>query len=150
MDLILLEDVRGTGKKGDIVKVNDGYARNFLLPKKLAQEASAGNLNAIRKQKEAQAHKVEQDRQNAIAIRAQVKTITLQVAARCGDGGRLFGAVTNQEIADALKAQHGIELDKRKIAIPEPIKKLGPTTCELKLFADVSATLKLDIVEKPV
>ncbi len=148
MKVILLEDVRGSGKKDDIINVSDGYARNFLFPKKLAVEATAQNMNAIRKQKEAVAHKKEEERKQALALRAQMKDMVVTVPVKAGDSGRLFGAVTNQEIADALKAQHGIEIDRRKLIIVSSIKQTGPAECEAKLFPEISAVLKLNIVAK--
>lgn len=148
MKVIFLEDVRGSGKKGDILNVSDGYARNFLFPKKLATEATAQNLNSIEKQKKAVVHKKEQEKQSALELRAKMKDIEVAVAVRAGEGGRLFGSVTNQEIADALKEQHGIDIDRRKIVLENAIKQTGPAQCEIKLFAEVSANLKLNIVER--
>ena len=148
MKVILLEDVKGSGKRDDIINVSDGYARNFLFPKKLATEATAQNLHSIQKQKQAAAHKRDEERKVALALKTKMKDIVVTVPVKAGDAGRLFGAVTNQEIADALKAQHGIELDRRKIVITNSIKQVGPAECEAKLFPEVSATLKLNIVAK--
>jgi large subunit ribosomal protein L9 len=148
MKVILLEDVRGSGKKDDIVNVSDGYARNFLFPKKLAVEATAQNMNAIRKQKEALAHKKEEERKEALALRAKMKDMVVTVPVKAGESGRLFGAVTNQEVADALKAQHGIAIDRRKLNIASSIKQTGPAECEAKLFPEISTVLKLNIVAR--
>ncbi len=146
MKVILLQDVRGTGKKDAIVEVSDGYARNFLFPKKLASEATAQTMNVIRKQRQAAEHKTETDRKAAQELKAKMKDMLVKVPAKCGESGRLFGAVTNQEIADALKAQYGITLDRRKIVITGAIKQLGEAECEVKLFTEVSAQLKLEII----
>ena len=148
MKVILLEDVKGSGKKDDIINVSDGYARNFLFPKKLATEATPQNLNSIQKQKQAVIHRRNEERKQALELRAKMKEMVVTVPVRAGDAGRLFGAVTNQEIADALKAQYGIDLDRRKILIADSIKQVGPAECEVKLFTEVSVTLKLDIVAK--
>ena len=148
MKVILLEDVKGSGKRDDIINVSDGYARNFLFPKKLATEATAENLHSIQKQKQAVAHRREEERKVALALKAQMKDMVVTVPVKAGDGGRLFGAVTNQEIADALKAQHGIELDRRKIVISNSIKQIGPAECDAKLFPEISTVLKLNIIAK--
>lgn len=148
MKVILLQDVRGSGKKGDVINVSDGYARNFLFPKKLAQEATAENVHAIEKQKSAQAHKKETDRQAALKQKQEISGKTVKVAVRAGENGKLFGAVTGQEVADAIKAQLGLDIDKRKIVLDGAIKQLGPAKCELKLFAEVSAPITLEIVAK--
>lgn len=148
MKVILLEDVRGTGKKGDIINASDGYARNYLIPKKLAQPATTANLNAIDKQKRALEHKKETDKANALELKKQFTDLCVKVYARTGEGGKLFGSITNQEIAQALKDQCGIDLDKRKVLLDEPIKKLGQAQCTVRLFADVSTSLKLEILAK--
>ncbi|MBE5760940.1 MAG: 50S ribosomal protein L9 [Clostridiales bacterium] len=147
MKVVLLADVRGSGKKDDIINVSDGYARNFLFPKKLAAEATPEMLNSLKKQKAAQAHKQDVDKANAQELAKKFADMKVTVPVKCGDNGKLFGAVTNTEIADALKKQYGIDLDKRKIVIDTPIKQLGDAKCVAKLYAEVSATLKLDIVK---
>ncbi|MDR3086108.1 MAG: 50S ribosomal protein L9 [Christensenellaceae bacterium] len=145
MKVILLKDIKGTGKKDQIIEASDGFARNYLLPRKLAVEASASNLNAIAGAKAAADHRREAER---LAAREQAKKLeefTVNVAVRAGEKGRLFGKVTNQEIADALKAQYGIEVDRRKISVGT-IKELGENEAEVKLFPEISAKLKLKIV----
>lgn len=149
MKVILLADVRGSGKKGDIINTSDGYARNYLFPKKLAQEATAANLNAIERQKAAQAHRHEEERKQALELKKKFVDMKVAVSVRAGEGGRLFGAVTNQEVADALEAAYGIKVDRRKILLPDGgIKQTGPSQCEVRLFPEISATLKLDVIAK--
>lgn len=149
MKVILLEDVRGSGKKGDIINASDGYARNYLFPKKLAQEATAANLNAIERQKAAATHRRETERQEALELKKKFAAMKVTVRVRAGENGKLFGAVTNQEIADALAAAYGLQIDRRKILLPDGgIKQTGPAQCEVRLFPEISATLKLDVEPK--
>ena len=125
MKVILLQDVRGQGKKGEMINVSDGYARNFLFPRKLAQEATADNVNTMRMNDKARQEKEQRAREEAAALSAKLREMTLTVFAKGGGAGRLFGSVTSQEISDALKNQEGIDLDKRKIVIEEAIKTTG-------------------------
>ena len=148
MKVILTQDVKGTGAKDTIVTVSDGYARNFLFPKKLAVEATPNNLNAIRRAQEAADHRKELERQEAVRMQERLKDVTVTVAVRAGENGKLFGSVTNQEVVDALKEQFDLTVDKRKVTIPAPIKNLGPASAEIKLYSGVSAELKLDVVAK--
>ncbi|MDR2515494.1 MAG: 50S ribosomal protein L9 [Christensenellaceae bacterium] len=145
MKVILLKDIKGTGKKDQIIEASDGFARNYLLPRKLAVEASAANLNAIAGAKAAADHRREAERLAALEQAKKLEEFTVTVSVRAGEKGRLFGKVTNQEIADALKAQFGLEIDRRKISVGT-IKELGENEAELKLFAEISAKLKLRIV----
>ena len=146
MKVILKEDLKGKGKKGDIVNVNDGYARNFLFPKNLAEEASSANLNAARIALDAQKHRKEMEKQEAQELGKKIEAMTLDVHVKCGERGRLFGSVTSKEIADALKEQHGVDVDKKKIVLPETIKELGAYTLIVKLYAEVQAKLKVNII----
>ncbi|MBQ3864859.1 MAG: 50S ribosomal protein L9 [Clostridia bacterium] len=146
MKVILTQDVKRTGTKDTIVTVSDGYARNFLFPKKLAVEATPNNLNAIRRAQEAADHRKELERQEALRMQEELKKITVKVAVRAGENGRLFGSVTNQEIVDALNEQFGMSIDKRKVSIPSPIKNLGPAKAEVKLYSGINAELKLDVI----
>lgn len=145
MKVILIQDVKGTGKKDAIVEVSDGYARNFLFPRKLAMEANDHNLNSIHTAKSAQAHRKSVEKDEAMAQAKHMETLVTKVSVKAGENGRLFGSVTAQEIADCLKAQHGIEIDKRKITM-EPIRQLGETSVEVKLYPEVSATIKLEVL----
>ena len=148
MKVILLQDVRGQGKKGELINVSDGYARNFLFPRKLAQEATADNINTMRMNDKAKREKEQKAREEAAALSAKLRDLTLTVYAKGGGAGRLFGSVTSQEISDALKAQENIDLDKRKIVIDEAIKTVGLYTVKVKLGFSIDAPLKVDVKEK--
>ncbi len=145
MKVILLKDVKSLGKTGDIVKVSDGYARNMLLPKKLAKEATEGNIRSLENKKAAEAEQKAQDKEAAEKIKAQLQNEVITLKSKGGDGGRLFGAVTNVDIAEAIKAQKGFDIDKKKIRIPSPIKTVGTHEAEIKLFTDVNVTVKIDV-----
>ena len=147
MKVILLQDVKGQGKKGQLIDVSDGYARNFLLPRKLAQEATADNVNTMKMNDKAQQEKRQKEREQAVALEKVLKAMTLTVTAKGGGAGRLFGSVTNAEIADALAKQHKIELDKRKIVLKDPIKNVGTYTVTCKLGYEVNAELTVEIRE---
>ena len=147
MKVILLQDVKGQGKKGQLIDVSDGYARNFLLPRKLAQEATADNINTMKMNDKAAQEKRQKEREAALALSKVLKDMTLVVTAKGGGAGRLFGSVTNAEIADALAKQHKIELDKRKIVISDPIKNVGTYTVVCKLGYEINADLRVEIKE---
>ena len=146
MKIILLQDVRSLGKAGDIVKVSDGYARNLLFPKKLAKEATEGNIKALKNKQAEEAARQEEKKAEAEAMREELKDKKITLYAKGGDAGRLFGSVTNADIAEAVKNQTGFEIDKKKISIPEPIKTVGEHVADAKLFTDVSVRLNLDVV----
>jgi large subunit ribosomal protein L9 len=145
MKVILQQDVKGLGKAGDVVNASDGYARNYLIPKKLATEASAGNLNSIKLQKKAEEKRQAEAQEKAEKLRDRLEKVTVSMKAKSGEGGRLFGSITNKEIAEMLEKQHGIALDKRKISLNEPIKDLGDTTVEVKVYPGVTGTLKIKV-----
>ena len=147
MKVILLQDVKGKGKKGQMIEVSDGYARNYMLPRKIAVEATADAVNTMRMNDKAAAEKAAKERAEALEISKQLRDMTLVVTAKGGGAGRLFGSVTNQEIADALKAASGIALDKRKIVISDPIKSVGTYTVQCKLGYEITAPLTVKIVE---
>lgn len=146
MKVILLQDVKGKGKKGQLLEVSDGYARNYMLPRKIAMEATADAINTMRMNDKAAAEKIAREKEQALALSKKLKEMTLTVTAKGGGAGRLFGSVTNQEISDALKSQ-GIELDKRKIVISESIKNVGTYTVTCKLGYEISAPLRVKIEE---
>ena len=146
MKVILLQDVKGKGKKGQMIEVSDGYARNFMLPKKLAQEATADNINTMRMNDKATQERIAREKAEALALSKQLREMTVVVKAKGGGAGRLFGAVTNQEIANALEG-HGIKLDKRKIVLAENIKNVGTYTVTCKLGYEISAPLSVKIEE---
>ncbi len=147
MKVILQQDVKGKGKRGQLVEVSDGYARNFLLPKKLAVEATPANLNVMKLQDEARKKREAEEKAEAIEISKKLESCMVKVSARAGEGGRLFGAVTSQEIADALKEQCGIELAKNKIVQDEPIKQCGSYQLKCKLGYEVTGMLNLVVAE---
>ena len=147
MKVILLQDVKGKGKKGQMLEISDGYARNFLLPRKLAVEATADAMNTKKMNDKAAAEKAAKERAEALGISHKLREMTLTVAAKGGGAGRLFGSVTNQEIAEALKTSSGIVLDKRKIVITDPIKSVGTYTVQCKLGYEITAPLTVKIVE---
>ena len=147
MKVILLQDVKGKGKKGQMLEVSDGYARNYMLPRKMAVEATADAVNTMRMNDKAAAEKAAKERAEALDISHKLREMTLVVTAKGGGAGRLFGSVTNQEIADALKAKSGIALDKRKIVIADPIKSVGTYTVQSKLGYEITAPLTVKIEE---
>ena len=147
MKVILLKDIKGTGKKDQIIEASDGYARNYLFPRKLAVEASSANLNAIETAKSAQNHRKEVEKKEAQELAKKMADMCVDVAVRAGENCKLFGKVTYQEVADALRAKYAIEVDKRKITV-DGIKNVGPAEAVVKLYPEVSAKLKLNIVAK--
>ena len=146
MKVILLQDVKGKGKKGQMLEISDGYARNFLLPKKLAIEATPDAINTMRMNDKAAAERAAKERAEALEISHKLREMTLVVKAKGGGAGRLFGSVTNAEIADAL-AKNGVKLDKRKIVMGETIKNVGTYTVTCKLGYEISAPLTVKIEE---
>ena len=147
MKVILLEDVKGKGKKGQMLEISDGYARNFLLPKKLAIEATPDAINTMRMNDKAAAERAAKERAEALEISHKLREMTLVVTAKGGGAGKLFGSVTSQEIADALKAKSGIAIDKRKIVMPDSIKNVGTYTVQCKLGYEITAPLTVKIEE---
>ena len=145
MQVILREDIDKVGKIGDLVKVADGYARNFLVPRKKAIEATPKNLRAMDHAKKMVSDRIRKLKKEATAEADRIKGISIVIKAKVGEEGKLFGAVTSMDIAEAIKAQ-GIEIDKRKIALEEPIKRLGEYTVSIKLHTDVFADLKVSVV----
>lgn len=145
MEIILIEDVKSLGKKGEIVKVNDGYARNFILPKKLGLEATPKNLNDLKLQKAAEAKRAQEILEEAQALAKEIgeKSITLRI--KTGEGGRTFGSVSTKEIAAALKEQLKLDIDKKKLVLPEPLKNIGTFTVPIKLHPKVTAELKVKV-----
>lgn len=147
MKVILQQDVKGKGKKGQMVEVSDGYARNYMLPRKIAVEATADNVNTMRMNDKALLEKQTREREAAIRTRDMLKDITLTVLAKGGGAGRLFGSVTTQEISDALKKQCNVDLDRRKIVLDESIKTVGTYTVKCKLGYEITANLKIEVKE---
>ena len=147
MKVILLQDVKGKGKKGQMLEVSDGYARNFMLPKKMAIEATPDAINTMRMNDKATQERIAREKAEALEISKKLREMTLTVTAKGGGAGRLFGSVTNQEIADALAKASGIKLDKRKIVISDPIKSVGTYTVTCKLGYEINAPLTVKIQE---
>ena len=147
MKVILLQDVKGQGKKGQLIEASDGYARNFLLPRKLAVAATAENLNTMKQQEKAKKAQEAAEKAEAQAVAEQLKAIVVKVTAKAGSGGRLFGAVTSKEISDALKEQFGLDIAKTKIVQDEPIKAFGGYELKVKLGYEVTGTLKVVVAE---
>ena len=147
MKVILLQDVKGKGKKGQMIEVSDGYARNFMLPRKVAIEATADAVNTMRMNDKATQERMAREKAEALEVSKKLRGMTLTVTAKGGGAGRLFGSVTNQEIADALAKNSGIQLDKRKIVISEPIKNVGTYTVQCKLGYEITAPLTVKIEE---
>ena len=147
MKVILLTDVKGKGKKGQMIEVSDGYARNYMLPRKLTQEATADAVNTMRMNDKATAERQARERAEAVAISKQLRELTLIVKAKGGGAGRLFGAVTTTEIADALKKNAGITIDKRKLVLDENIKNVGTYTVKAKLGYEIVGQFTVKIEE---
>ena len=146
MKVILLQDVKGKGKKGQMIEISDGYARNFMLPKKLAIEATPDAINTMRMNDKATQERIAKEKAEALATSKKLREMTVTVTAKGGGNGRLFGSVTNAEIADAL-AKQGVKLDKRKIVLNETIKNVGTYTATCKLGYEITAPLTVKIVE---
>ena len=145
MIVILLKDLKGTGRAGDVVKVSDGYARNMLIPKGIAKEATEGNIRSLEKAKAVQAEKVAADKDAARQLADKINDHTVNIATKGGEGGRLFGSITSKDITEALKDQHGIDIDKKKMILESPIKHTGDFNVEIKLFSEVTAILKVKV-----
>ena len=146
MKVILLQDVKGKGKKGQMIEVSDGYARNYMLPRKIAMEATTDAVNTMRMNDKATAERIAREKAEALEVSHKLRAMTLVVKAKGGGAGRLFGAVTNAEIAVSLEKQ-GIKLDKRKIVISDPIKSVGTYTVTCKLGYEINAPLTVKIEE---
>ena len=147
MKVIFLQDVKGQGKKGEIKDLSEGYVRNYLLPRGLVKEATEGNVKMLEAQKRSDAKRKEQEKQEAQELGAKLAEITVKVTGKAGEGGRLFGAISSKQVAQALEEQFQIKLDKRKLEM-EPIRALGVTQIKVKLHNEVTATLNVHVVEE--
>jgi len=148
MKVILLKDVKGQGKKGELKEVSDGYARNFLLPRKLATEANKDNMNVMRQQEEAKERQLAKEKAEAEQAAEKLENLSVKISAKAGKGGRLFGAVTSKEIAEALRSQHGVSVEKNKIVQAEPIKAFGTYKVKCKLGHEVSGVINVVVSEE--
>lgn len=148
MKVILLDNIKGVGKKDDVINANDGYARNFLIPQKKAIEATPGNLARLKSKQDSKAHKKEIEKNEAEKIKEQLTKIKLEIEVKAGENGKIFGGVTAKEISAQLKEKHNIEIDKKKIELKETIKTLGVFNVNVKLFEGVTGTIKVKILSK--
>jgi len=147
MKVIFLQDVKGQGKKGEIKEMSEGYVRNFLLPKNLVKIASEGNVKTLEAQKKSEVKRKEQEKQDAIELGKKLEELNIQIKAKAGEGGRLFGAITSKQVAEALAAL-GHKIDKRKIELNDAIRTLGTTQLVVKLHPEVKATIKVQVTEE--
>ena len=147
MKVILLQDVKGQGKKGQLINVSDGYARNFLFPRKLAAEATADAMNTKKLQDEAAARRVEQEKQAARELQKKLQEIR-EIKAKAGTGGRLFGSVTTKEISEELMRQHGIDIPKAKLQLDEAIKSFGTFEVKAKLYTEITGVVRVAVTEE--
>ena len=145
MKVILLDNVKGVGKKDEIINANDGYARNFLFPKGLAVEANNSNLVKLKAKQDSKAFKKEEDKKDALKIKEQIEKLTLKVEVKAGENGKIFGGVTSKEISEELNKQYKMEIDKKKIILKETIKNIGRFSVDIKFGEGVSAKLALEI-----
>ncbi len=147
MQVILLSDVRGSGKKGEVVKVSDGYAKNFLFPKKLAKEANNQSLTELNAAKEVELRKKELEKQEALKIFEVINGKSVDVPAECGEGGKLFGSVTSKDIVSKIKEVYEVNVNKKKVSLDSDIKSLGNYKVKIKLYHDVTATMQINVVD---
>ncbi len=148
MKVVLLKDVKSQGKKGDIINVSDGYARNFLLPRGLAVEANSHALNDLKGQKEAEVFRKDTEIANAKQICEKINNVTVELSAKAGENGKLFGSITAADVAQGLKMQHHIVVDKKKFLLADGLKHIGVTPVEVKIYPGISATIKVNITEE--
>ena len=146
MKVILLADIKGVGKKDQVINASDGYARNFLFPKKLALEANNENMAKLKAKNESKAYKKEMDIKEAKAVKEKIEKITMKMVVKAGENGKIFGGVSSKEIAENLKKEYSIEIDKKKVLLPETIKNIGTFTVDIKLYEGIIAQLKLNVV----
>lgn len=148
MKVILTADVKGQGKKDQVINVSDGYARNFLFPKKLAVPADAGALNEVKNKEASKQHKLDVEKEQALQTAEKLKSITLTFVYAAGPDKRLYGSVTSKDIAEALKKEHNIDIDKKKISLSEPIKSFGNFKADVRLFSGVDGVIQISVVGK--
>ena len=148
MKVILLKDVKGTGKKNEVKEVSDGYARNYLLPKKLAVPADNTNMKELNEKNKSKEFKAQNEYEAAVELGKKMEELNVVIYAKAGDGGRLFGSITSKDIAEQIKKQHNIEVDKRKITLDEPIRVLGSRFVDIKIHQKVTTRLRVDVKEK--
>ncbi|SDK22555.1 50S ribosomal protein L9 [Sediminibacillus albus] len=147
MKVIFLKDVKGKGKRGEVKNVSDGYARNYLLKNNLAEEATAGNMKALEAKQNKEQQKEQEEVEEAKQLKEKLESLTVELTAKSGEGGRLFGSITSKQISEELKKNHKIKIDKRKIELDEPIRALGYTNVPVKIHPEVSGTVKVHVAE---
>ena len=147
MKVILKADIKGVGKKDEVINASDGYARNFLFPKNLAVEANKENMSKLQAKQNSAKYQKDQEKEEAKKIADKLSKIMLKINVKAGENGKIFGGVTSKEIAENLKAQHGIEIEKKKIILTETIKTLGTVNVDIKLYEGVTAKLKVQVVD---
>lgn len=145
MKVILLKDIKGTGKKGDVINASDGHARNYLIPRGLAKEATQGNIKSLKAQKASEKKRQDQELEEAKALAEKISNITLKFKSKAGEGGKLFGSITSKDIAAKLKKDHKINVDKRKIVMDSHIKELGSVYVEVKVYPEISGKMKVEV-----
>jgi large subunit ribosomal protein L9 len=148
MKVILLADVKGQGKKNDVIEVSDGYGKNFLIPRKLAKVADAQSLNDVKVKEEARLYRIATEKKEAQALAEKLKTLQVKIPASGGGDGRLYGSITSKDITDRLQADHGITIDKRKLVMNDPIKSYGKYEVEVKLYTEVTGKIFVLVCEK--
>lgn len=148
MKVILLKDIKGTGKKGEVKEVSDGYAKNFLLPKKIAVVADNTNVKELNEKNKSKELKAQKEYEEAVELGKKMEDMSVAIYSKAGEGGRLFGSITSKDIAEQLKKQHGVEVDKRKISLDEPIRVLGSRFVDVKIHQKVTTKIKVDVKEK--
>ncbi len=145
MKVILLKDIKGTGKRGDVINASDGHARNYLIPRGLAKEATAGNVNNLKVQKASEKKRQDNELEEAKELAEKISKITLTFTSKAGDGGKLFGSITSKDIATKLKKDHKISIDKRKIVLDSPIKELGSKFVDVKVYPEIAGKMKVEV-----
>lgn len=148
MKIVLLQDVKDLGKKGDLVNASDGYARNFLFPRNLAVEATAGKLKEIEDKKSSEKNRKEKEQKAAKELADRISKLEISFKTKAGENGKLFGSITGKDVADAIKAQHKIEIDKKKVVLHDAIKALGTYQVEIKVYPEISAKININVVEE--
>lgn len=148
MKVILLQDVKSVGKKGEIVEVAEGYGRNFLLPKKMAKEATTANVNQAKKDQATAAHRAAQAKDEAVVLGAQIEKVVVKMTMRVGENGKVFGSINSKDVAEALVKQTGLDIDRRKVELKNAIKNLGEYTAVAKLYTDVTAQFKVMVTKE--
>ena len=147
MKVILTQDVKNLGKKGEMVSTSDGYARNFLFPRKLAIEANAQAMTELKNREDSQNHKIKVEKENATQAAAKLNGKTIKITAKAGQGGRLFGSITSKQVAEEIKKQYKIDIDKRKVVLECDIKEFGTYSAEVKLYSGISAKIDVQVSE---